>query len=166
MCRFQTGRRVLDANDQLNLEWAGTFKHYHSALFKTIVVGEPRPQHIAMHAAAHEALLACEAALVPGNPMAKVFEAHARTLDAAGFGAHRLHACGYALGPRFSPSWMEDQMFYAGAPTIIEPGMVFFIHMILMDSDTQTAMCLGRTSLVIDGGSEPLSRMPLEMVIR
>ena len=26
--------------------------------------------------------------------------------------------------------------------------MVLFAHMILMDSDTETAMCLGRTSLV------------------
>ena len=29
----------------------------------------------------------------------------AETLDAAGLGAHRLNACGYSLGPRFSPSW-------------------------------------------------------------
>ncbi len=57
-------------------------------------------------------------------------------------------------------------MFYEGAETEIEPGMVFFLHMILMDSDTATALCLGRTSLVVEGGAEPLSRMPLEMVTR
>ena len=33
MCRFQVGRRQLDQDDQLNLEWAGTCKHYHSACF-------------------------------------------------------------------------------------------------------------------------------------
>ena len=33
-------------------------------------------------------------------------------------------------------------------PWVIEPGMVLFAHMILMDSQTETAMCLGRTSLV------------------
>jgi len=76
-----------------------------------------------------------------------------------------VHACGYSLGPRFAPSWMEDQMFYEGAPTIMEPGMVFFLHMILMDSESRTAMCLGRTSLVTDGAAEPLSRMPLDMVV-
>ena len=27
-------------------------------------------------------------------------------------------------------------MFYENAPTVAEPGMVFFLHMILMDSDT------------------------------
>ena len=163
MCRFQVGRRVLDTNDQLNLEWAGTYKHYHSALFRTLVIGEPRPQHISMHAAVREALEACEERLKPGNTMGEVFAAHAEGLDRAGYGEHRLNACGYSLGPRFSPSWMEDQMFYENAPTVAEPGMVFFLHMILMDSDTQTAMCLGRTSLVTETGSEPLSRLPLEM---
>lgn len=164
LCRYQSARRTFDANDQLNLEWAGTFRHYHSAHFKTIVIGEPRPQHLSMQTAAHDALMACEAALKPGDPMSHVFDAHARTLDSAGFGSHRLNACGYALGPRFAPSWMEDQMFYEGAPTIMQPGMVFFLHMILMDSDSQTAMCLGRTSLVTEGAAEPLSRMPLDMV--
>jgi Xaa-Pro dipeptidase len=165
LCRYQSGRRRLDAQDQLTLEWAGTYRHYHAANMKTIVIGDPRPQHRQMQSAAEAALAACEGALKPGRPMADVFAAHARVLDEAGMGAHRLNACGYSLGPRFSPSWMEDQMFYEGAPTVMEPGMVFFLHMILMDSDTGTAMTLGRTSLVTERGAERLSRMPLEMVV-
>ncbi|MEM0944910.1 MAG: M24 family metallopeptidase, partial [Pseudomonadota bacterium] len=164
LCRYQAGRRTFDANDQLNMEWAGTFRHYHSAYFKTIVIGEPRPQHVSMHSAALDALMACEEALRPGDPMGHVFDAHARVLDGAGLGAHRLNACGYSLGPRFAPAWMEDQMFYEGAPTLMAPGMVFFLHMILMDSESKTAMCLGRTSLVTEAGAEPLTRMPLEMI--
>ncbi|MEM7498115.1 MAG: Xaa-Pro peptidase family protein [Pseudomonadota bacterium] len=165
LCRYQEGRRTLDAEDQLNLEWAGVVAHYHCALFKTLVIGRPRPAHVAMHAAAAEALAACEAALRPGETMGAVFDAHARTLDAHGLAEHRLHACGYSLGPRFPPSWMEDQMFYEGAPTVIARGMVFFLHMILMDSASGTAMCLGRTSLVTESGSEPLSAMPLGMTV-
>jgi Xaa-Pro dipeptidase len=165
LCRYQSGRRKLDANDQLTLEWAGTWRHYHAANMKTIVIGEPRPQHVVMQSVAEDALLACEAALRPGQPMADVYAAHARVLDQAGLGAHRLNACGYSLGPRFSPSWMEAQMFYEGAATVMEPGMVFFLHMILMDSDSGSAMTLGRTSLVTETGAEGLSRMPLEMVI-
>ena len=165
MCRYHSGRRVLDAQDQLTLEWAGTYRHYHSANMKTVIVGEPSAQHLAMQDAAAEALQACETAMKPGATMGEVFQAHADTLDAAGMSQHRLNACGYSLGPRFSPSWMEDQMFYENAPTVMEPGMVFFLHMILMDSETNTAMTLGRTSLVTDAGSEPLSRMPLELVV-
>ena len=164
LCRYYSGRRVLDDQDQLTLEWAGTYRHYHAANMKTVIVGDPRPQHLTMQSAAHDALMACEDALRPGATMGEVFAAHARTLDAAGLGEHRLNACGYSLGPRFSPSWMEDQMFFENAPTIVEPGMVFFLHMILVDSETENAITLGRTSLVVADGSEPLCNMPLELV--
>ncbi|MEO1425003.1 MAG: aminopeptidase P family protein, partial [Pseudomonadota bacterium] len=79
---------------------------------------------------------------------------------------HRLNACGYALGARFSPSWMEPQMFHAGGTDEIGADQVYFLHMIIMDSDTGTAMSLGRTSLVTGAGAEPLSALPLEMTVR
>jgi Xaa-Pro dipeptidase len=163
LCRYFSGRRRLDARDQLTLEWAGTSARYHVALMRTVIVGEPRPEHARMHAAARDALLACEAALKPGRPMAEVFDAHARALDDAGYGHARLNACGYALGARFTPSWMEPQMFHEGAPTPMAPGMVFFLHMILMDSDAGAAMTLGRTSLIGEAGAEPLSALSLDL---
>jgi Xaa-Pro dipeptidase len=38
--------------------------------------------------------------------------------------------------------------------------------MILMDSDSGAAMCLGRTYLTADGAPEALSRHGVEMVVR
>lgn len=166
LCRYATGRRDIGETDQLTLEWAAAWRHYHVAAMRTVVIGTPRPAHAPMFEAAAEALLACERALVPGATMGDVFTAHADTLDARGLGAHRLNACGYALGARFSPNWMEPQMFHENAPTVIAPGQVHFLHMILMDSDSGTAMCLGRTSLVTESGSESLSRLPIEMPCR
>ena len=37
-----TGRRHLDARDQLTLEFAGAYRHYHAALMRTFAVGAPR----------------------------------------------------------------------------------------------------------------------------
>jgi Xaa-Pro aminopeptidase len=166
LCRYASGRRALAQRDQLTLEWAGVYRQYHAAMMRTVVIGEPRDAHVALHDAARTALLACEAALQPGRSMAEVFAAHADTLDALGLSQHRLNACGYALGARYAPSWMEDQMFFEGADTVMAEGMVFFLHMILMDSDSGAAMCLGRTSLVSAVGSEVLSRHGLEMICR
>jgi Xaa-Pro dipeptidase len=56
-------------------------------------------------------------------------------------------------------------MFYSGNPEEIVPGMTLFAHMIIMDSDTETAMTLGRTYLTTPGAPEPLSRLPLELVV-
>ena len=166
LCRYKAGRRKLDRNDQLTLEFAGAYRHYHAAQMHTVVIGEPRPRHVPMFEAAREALLACEAEMRPGRTAGDLFDAHARIVDAHGLGAHKLNACGYSLGAKFTPSWMDPPMFYRGNDWALEPGMALFAHMILMDSDTQTAMCLGRTSIVTGGDPEPLSPLPAAMIRR
>ena len=40
LCRYQSEKRNLDKIDQLSIEWAGTYKHYHSAMFRTIPIGK------------------------------------------------------------------------------------------------------------------------------
>ncbi|MDQ4136045.1 MAG: aminopeptidase P family protein, partial [Pseudomonadota bacterium] len=94
------------------------------------------------------------------------FAAHARVFAAHGLDRHRLNACGYSLGATFTPSWMDWPMFYEANPWVIEPGMVVFAHMILMDSETETALCLGRTSIVGRNGAEPITLPSLELAIR
>lgn len=44
--------------------------------------------------------------------------------------------------------------------------MVLFLHMILADSDSETAMTLGRTCIVGRDGPECLSRLPLDLVVK
>ena len=54
---------------------------------------------------------------------------------------------------------------YANNPLILKPGMVFFMHMILMDSENQLAMNLGETYLVTEKGNERLGKQKLDLVI-
>jgi Xaa-Pro dipeptidase len=164
LCRYKSGRRVLAADDQLTLEFAGVFRHYHAAIMRTHVVGREKPLHRAYHAAAKEALEACASELRPARTAGDVFAAHARVLDAHGLGPHRLNACGYSLGAKFTPSWMDAPMFYESNPFELAIGQVYFLHMILMDSDSQTALCLGRTYLVGSNGAEPLNAGDLDLV--
>jgi Xaa-Pro dipeptidase len=166
LCRYKSGRRKLSEHDQLTLEFAGVYRHYHAALMRTFVIGEPRQRHIEMHAACREALEACEDVLRPGHTAGEVFNAHAKVMDERGMKPHRLNACGYALGAKFTPSWMDYPMLHRGNPVEIRPSMVFFAHMILMDSDSGTAMTLARTYIVTEGAAEPLSTHPLDLIMR
>ena len=166
LCRYKAGRRILDTDDQLTLEFAGTFRHYHAAIMRTHIVGTPKPLHRRYHAAAEEALHACQAAMKPGNLAGDVFNAHTQVLDAHGLSSHRLNACGYSLGAKFTPSWMDWPMFYEANPWVLTPGMVMFAHMILMDSESETAMCLGRTYLIGETGASPINAADLGLVIR
>ncbi len=165
LCRTKTGRRHLDETDQLTLEFAGAYRHYHAALMRTILTGQPPAEHKDMHAAAVEALHAAAEALRPGRPVGEVFDAHARVLDAHGHEKNRLAACGYSLGTTFAPNWMDWPMFFHGNPVEAQPGMVFFIHIAVFDSDKGLAMTTGRTYEVTDRGAVSLSSAPLDLVV-
>jgi Xaa-Pro dipeptidase len=165
LCRYQSEKRNLSNTDQLSLEWAGTFKHYHSAMFRTIPIGKADSKHFKMHEACVEALTNCANTLVPGKTAGEVFDAHAKTFDDLGFSKARMNACGYSLGSTFSPNWMDWPMLYTGNPYVISPGNVFFMHMILMDSTSNLAMNLGETYLVTENGNERLGKQKLDLVV-
>ncbi|TIW17788.1 MAG: aminopeptidase P family protein [Mesorhizobium sp.] len=166
LCRYKAGRRKLTKNDQLTLEWAGVFHHYHAAMMRTVLTGKVSKRHQELFDAARAALLAVEKAMTPGNTFGDVFDAHARTLEAHNLTKHRLNACGYSLGARFTPSWMDMPMFYQGNPEPVAPNMTLFAHMIIMDSETETAMTLGRTYLTTESAPKPLSRHDLDLIVQ
>ena len=46
LCRYQSEKQILSNIDQLTIEWAGTYRHYHSAMFRTIPIGRAnKKQH-------------------------------------------------------------------------------------------------------------------------
>lgn len=166
LCRYKSGRRKLSKRDQLTLEFAGVYRHYHAAFMRTLIIGKPTPHHVRMEKAAREALAAVEEVMRPGRTAGDVFDAHAKVMDAHGMHKHRMNACGYSLGGKFTPTWMDFPMFYHGNPVEIEPGQVFFAHMILMDSESGNAYCLGRTYITTKAKPQPVSRHSLEMIVR
>ena len=165
LCRYKTGRRVLSERDQLTLEFAGVYRHYHAAMMRTVIIGEPQDQHKRMYEACREALGAVEQTMRPGRTAGEVFDSHAAVMDAHGMQDHRLNACGYALGAKFTPSWMDFPMFFHNNPVQLAENMVFFAHMILMDSDSNCAMTLGRSYIVGENGPVSVSGHSLDMIV-
>ena len=164
LCRYQSGPRHLDAQDQMTLEWSGAYFRYQAAMMRTLITGKANSTQRKMHAAAVEALQACEEAIRPGRPMGEVYEAHAKVFDAHGLKHARMQACGYGMGAVFNPIWVDFPMFYEGNPLIMNAGNVYFLHMILMDSKEGLAMCWGHSVLVKEEGVERLSRSSLDLV--
>jgi Xaa-Pro dipeptidase len=166
LCRYKAGRRKLSKRDQLTLEFAGVYRHYHAALMRTLIIGKPTAHHVRMEKAARAALTAVEAVMRAGHTAGEVFDAHARVMDSHNMRAHRMNACGYSLGAKFTPTWMDYPMFYHGNRVKIEANQVYFAHMILMDSDSGNAYCLGRTYIITEDKPEPVSKHSLAMIVR
>ena len=165
LCRYFSGRRKLDPIDQLTLEFAGVYRHYHSALMRTVPIGKAKTEHLELHEICLEALYACENKLIVGNTAGDVFKELRLVVDKSKYKSARLNACGYSLGATFAPNWMDWPMLYENNPVIIKKNHVFFMHMILMHSETQTAMNLGETYIVSDTGCERLGKLKLDLIV-
>ena len=163
LVRSSTGYRTLDPVDQLTLEFAASYRHYCACLMRTVAIGKGKPRQREMYQAAREALAAMTEAARPGRPLGEIDDAHRRVFDKAGFGEARLAACGYSLGATFRPSWMDvPPMIYSGNPAPMRPGMVLFLHAILVDAPHDLAMSLGHTIAVSGRGAEVLSKLEPE----
>ena len=165
LVRYHTGHGTVTPRDQVQFEIAAAYRHYHAALMYVILTGEPDPRHRHMFDACAEALDACEAALRPGDTVGQVFAAHAEVLTKAGYAGHFLNACGYTMGATYPPTWMDWPMVYAGEPQVLAPNMLFFLHMILFNSDTGLSMSLGETAIITEAGCEPISHAPRDLLV-
>jgi Xaa-Pro dipeptidase len=65
LCRYKAGRRKLNKTDQLTLEWAGVFHHYHAPMMRTVLTGKPGKRHLELFEACRAALTAVEKAMTP-----------------------------------------------------------------------------------------------------
>jgi Xaa-Pro dipeptidase len=167
LVRNSTGAAHLGADDQLTLEFCGSFRRYCACLMRTLAMGRDDPRRRRMFDVTKEALCAMTEAARPGRPLGGIDDAHRRVYDAAGFGHARMAACGYSLGATYRPSWMDvPPMLYSGNETPAEPGMVLFMHAILADADAMLAMSLGHTVVITDTGADVLSQHPLDHVVR
>jgi Xaa-Pro dipeptidase len=166
LIRSATGFRHLDQIDQLTMEFAGSYRHYTACLMRTVAIGKGNDTQQRMFEVTREALAAMTEAARPGRPIGNIDDAHRRVYDAAGFGNARMAACGYSLGALYRPTWMDvPPMIYAGNPLPLAPGMVLFLHAILIDAEKNLAMSLGHTIVVTPTGCEVLSRLRPEYTV-
>ncbi len=164
LCRYHTGDETVGASDQVIFEPAAAYRHYHACLMYDILTGDVAPRHRDMNGACAEAMDRCLDALRPGVTVGELYDEYQRTMDRNGFGDATLAACGYTVGVAYPPSWMDWPMLWTGNPQVVEAGMVFFMHMILLDRDAGLSMCIGETAIVTEGQCERVNHVPREII--
>lgn len=164
-CRYHTGDEIVAESDQVIFEPAAAYRHYHACTMYNIITGAVSSEHRSMNAAAADAIDACQQSLRPGVTVGELYEIHLKAVKKGGHGNAALAACGYTLGVSYPPTWMDWPMLWSGNPQVIEAGMVFFIHIILIDADTGLSMCIGETAIVNENGCERVNHIPREVIV-
>jgi Xaa-Pro dipeptidase len=158
------GARHLQPTDQMVIELGASCYRYHVCIEETVAIGPPHPRQRELFSLATDAMTQVLEHARSGRELGELDDIHRRVLDRAGLARERFAACGYALGCTFRPTWMDvPPMIYSGNPLIMEPGMVFFVHIMVPDSMSGVAAGLGRTFVITDGESENLSSIPPQL---
>jgi Xaa-Pro dipeptidase len=158
------GPRVISEQDQVLVEFAGTYRRYNACVEATIAIGKPSDKLLHMHGAASDALTAMTVAAIPGRPIGEIDDEHRSVIDAAGYRGNRFEACGYSLGATYRPTWMDvPPMIYSGNPMLMESGMVLFLHAIIGDQAEGIAAGVGHTILITEAGAEVFNQVPTEL---
>jgi Xaa-Pro dipeptidase len=155
--RYHSGRRRLDDVDRLVLQLGGVWRHYHAVVMATLPVGQVRAEDLRLFQAMREAQLAVRAALRPGRRLSEIYELYRQTAARHGLEQACLSACGYSLGAAYHPTWMDWPWLRPGEDTAAAPGMVFYLHMVVTDHESDCIMALAETLLVTRNDSEPLT---------
>ena len=162
------GARRIEKNDQVLIELAASYCRYHVCVESSVAVGQPDPRQSDMIAVAADAMQQIREAARPDVALGTLDDIHRQVLDAAGFATERFGACGYALGCTFKPTWMDvPPMIYTGNPLKLEPGMVFFVHIMIPDTRTGVMAGLGQTFAIRETGPvELFTELPTELFQR
>ena len=162
--RSVAGAHAIKDEDQVTIEFASSYLRYTTCIMRTVVVGAISSIQRDMFNVVSDAIMAMTEAAAPNKPLGNIDDAHRKVFDEAGHNVHRFSACGYSLGATFRPSWMDvPPMIYSGNPLLCEPGMVFFLHAMLANTDVGYAMSFGHTLVITDNGREVLSGLPIEL---
>ncbi len=57
-------------------------------------------------------------------------------------------------------------MIFSGNDTVIVENMVIFTHMIIADSESETAMTIGQSYITGKSGPEDLSQHDIDLIVR
>jgi len=121
--------RAIRAGDPVFLELAGCRRRYHTAMLRTVFVGEPGPGVREAFDVVTEAFDAAVAAIAPGVPAGEVDRVARAVIAGSSFGGVQASRTAYSIGIALPPDWGEGQILSMkpGETRPLEANMTFHL---------------------------------------
>lgn len=161
------GRQV-QAHECVFLEVGGCMRRYHTAMMRTVYLGEPSEQ---MREAEEKVLLATRETMNfirPGVTVAEVDAVARRILATSTSGGQLLTRTGYSIGIAFAPSWDEGYILSLKQTehTPLREGMTFHFLPWLVGVEGKHVMALSETLRVTADGCESFFTLENKLYVK
>ncbi len=161
--------RTINKGDNVFVEVGGCFQRYHTAMMRTIYVGDKPPAPIVESAKLiQEELQILMENMKPGITAGEIDTLTRNPERLAKIGATRISRTGYGLGISFAPAWDEGHVIslVQGNSTPLETNMVFHLIPWVQLPELKTVVGISETVRVTDQGAESFFDIPRDLVIK
>lgn len=160
--------RMVQPGEHVFLEVGGCYRRYHTAMMRTVILGELSDS---MHKAQERmkfALKQLKAIMRPGLTVSDADNLVRKIITENDIGGRLVTRSGYSIGIAFPPSWDEGYMvsLKQGSSTVIQEGMTFHIIPWMWGVDGDKTCGISDTLHVTATGCESFFSLDEDFVVK
>jgi Xaa-Pro dipeptidase len=160
--------RTIKEGDCVFIELAGCKKRYHTAMMRTLFVGDPPKELLIAEKLVKEALAECMKAMKPGVPVENIDKLSREILSKNSINATQITRSGYSIGIAFAPSWDEGHILSLreGEKTLLEENMTFHLIPWIQLPEQFMVMGLSETVYITPEGAKSFFDLPPNLIVK
>jgi len=160
--------RTVKNGEHVFLEVGGCFRRYHTAMMRTVVLGEPSASMRQAEEIMMDTLGALHDFIRPGVTVADVEHLTRRMIEDNSSGASLITRAGYSIGIAFAPSWDEGYMLSLkqGDNRILRQGMTLHLIPWMWGIDGDKTAGISDTIHVTEDGCESFFTLERRFVVK
>ena len=160
--------RTVQPGEHVFLEVGGCYRRYHTAMMRTVVLGELKGSMYKAQELMKEALHAVHTNVQPGMTVSDVDNMIRAIISSNTVGARLITRSGYSIGIAFPPSWDEGYILSLkqGDSTVLKEGMTFHIIPWMWGVDGDKTCGISDTIYITDKGCESFFSLDLDFTVK
>lgn len=160
--------RVVQPGEHIFLEVGGCFRRYHTAMMRTVVLGELSNSMYEAQERMKHALNAVHEQIQPGMTVSDADNLVRNIITDNNVGAQLITRSGYSIGIAFPPSWDEGYIISLkqGDARVLKPGMTFHIIPWMWGIDGDKTCGISDTIYVTEDGCKSFFSMDRDFTVK
>lgn len=160
--------RTVQPGEHVFLEVGGCYRRYHTAMMRTVVLGELSESMYKAQETMKTALHAMHDYIQPGMTVSDVDNLIRNIISHNDVGARLVTRSGYSIGIAFPPSWDEGYIvsLKQGDSTVLREGMTFHIIPWMWGVDGDKTCGISDTIVITPNGCESFFTMDRDFTVK
>lgn len=160
--------RTVNAGEHVFLEVGGCYRRYHTALMRTVILGELSDAMYKAQETMKTALQVMHENVQPGMTVSDVDNMIRNIISHNDVGAHLITRSGYSIGIAFPPSWDEGYIvsLKQGESTVLRSGMTFHVIPWMWGVEGNKTCGISDTIFITDDGCESFFTLERDFTVK